>query len=623
LWFDTSNPQLYIWYVDPTSSQWVIATAYAGGLTSDAPSDGQVYGRQNGAWQNFAPDGPYLPLSGGTVTGHVTTPDVVSVADYFAPGRVAGTTDDLPAWNAAVAKAVSLGGATITAPTGTISLITGNIVVSSSGIRFHLPNVTLKLSGSTITRGISFEGTTTTGPVLSADVAAYATTLTVSALNGITAGGYISLRWTAAVPSGLTANYGFVAMVRTITGTGPYTLQLNSPVPTAILTTDVNLVSYTVAPLMDVGVSGGVTIDGTAVTGTTCHGIYAINCVKSVFRDIKAVNIVTGSIVFGFTGHNNLFENINGVNCGNDSFAAFYVTNQTMSQTNNLRMEQSFGFGLLHNACTYCTGTGHIAEACVGSGRGSKYQACLFNNFSNIQSHFNHSNGCAVAVASCFNTFTGVAANSNLALEGVWLSDQNNCNNTFVGINAYGNATRDLYIGASDLNNQFYSVNAGIIEDHAPNSTFFTAGMAAVTHFPLITVDGSSTFGTNAGGTLNVDFNSAAGNARTLRFNTASSQRWTIVANATAETGANLGSDFIIGRWADNGTSLGTAFTINRNTGNVTIASALRVNGTIGFNNTAPVAKPTVSGAKGSNAALGSLLTALAAYGLVTDSTTA
>lgn len=44
---------------------------------------------------------------------------------------------------------------------------------------------------------------------------------------------------------------------------------------------------------------------------------------------------------------------------------------------------------------------------------------------------------------------------------------------------------------------------------------------------------------------------------------------------------------------------------------------------TVGFNNTPPVAKPTVTGAKGGNAALGSLLTALASYGLVTDSSTA
>lgn len=48
------------------------------------------------------------------------------------------------------------------------------------------------------------------------------------------------------------------------------------------------------------------------------------------------------------------------------------------------------------------------------------------------------------------------------------------------------------------------------------------------------------------------------------------------------------------------------------------------INGTgIGFYATAPVAKPTVSGAKGGNLALGSLMTALSNLGLVTDSTTA
>ena len=43
----------------------------------------------------------------------------------------------------------------------------------------------------------------------------------------------------------------------------------------------------------------------------------------------------------------------------------------------------------------------------------------------------------------------------------------------------------------------------------------------------------------------------------------------------------------------------------------------------LGFNGTAPVAKPTVTGAKGGNAAVASLLTALASYGLITDSSTA
>ncbi len=67
---------------------------------------------------------------------------------------------------------------------------------------------------------------------------------------------------------------------------------------------------------------------------------------------------------------------------------------------------------------------------------------------------------------------------------------------------------------------------------------------------------------------------------------------------------------------------------INANTGG-TYAFPFRVkclsNGTsyISFHGATEQAKPTISGSRGGNAALASLLTALAAYGLITDSTTA
>jgi len=57
-------------------------------------------------------------------------------------------------------------------------------------------------------------------------------------------------------------------------------------------------------------------------------------------------------------------------------------------------------------------------------------------------------------------------------------------------------------------------------------------------------------------------------------------------------------------------------------TGLVT-TKALAVGGSVGFNGTAPIVKPTVSGAKGGNVALANLLTVLAAYGLITDGTAA
>ena len=63
-----------------------------------------------------------------------------------------------------------------------------------------------------------------------------------------------------------------------------------------------------------------------------------------------------------------------------------------------------------------------------------------------------------------------------------------------------------------------------------------------------------------------------------------------------------------------------------KGSGGVTLLSGagavkVQVNGTgVGFHAASPIAKPTVTGSRGSNAALASLLTALASYGLITDS---
>jgi hypothetical protein len=61
---------------------------------------------------------------------------------------------------------------------------------------------------------------------------------------------------------------------------------------------------------------------------------------------------------------------------------------------------------------------------------------------------------------------------------------------------------------------------------------------------------------------------------------------------------------------------------LSNNTTPQTLLASFANNG-CSFNGAAFQAKPTVTGAKGGNVALGSLLSALAAYGLVTDSTTA
>jgi hypothetical protein len=50
LWWDSVGGQLYVWYTDANSSQWVPASNTAG--LADAPSDGNMYARENGVWTN-------------------------------------------------------------------------------------------------------------------------------------------------------------------------------------------------------------------------------------------------------------------------------------------------------------------------------------------------------------------------------------------------------------------------------------------------------------------------------------------------------------------------------------------------------------------------------------------
>jgi hypothetical protein len=52
LWFDSVGGQLYVYYDDGNTSQWVIAVNSGAGI-SDAPTDNTTYARNNGAWVNL------------------------------------------------------------------------------------------------------------------------------------------------------------------------------------------------------------------------------------------------------------------------------------------------------------------------------------------------------------------------------------------------------------------------------------------------------------------------------------------------------------------------------------------------------------------------------------------
>jgi hypothetical protein len=92
----------------------------------------------------------------------------------------------------------------------------------------------------------------------------------------------------------------------------------------------------------------------------------------------------------------------------------------------------------------------------------------------------------------------------------------------------------------------------------------------------------------------------------------AATGRWNLYISGTAIN--YLAGNLLLGTTTDGMTAGGS----------LAVAKDLAHRGTkVGFYNTAPAAKPAVTGSRGGNAALASLLTALAGLGLVTDSTSA
>jgi len=175
-------------------------------------------------------------------------------------------------------------------------------------------------------------------------------------------------------------------------------------------------------------------------------------------------------------------------------------------------------------------------------------------------------------------------------------------------VGATGSVTATATIGASGS-----GANASI--------TLTPAGTGAINMVGPTTASGEATF--NASSTHAVRISGLGSAARAMSFETNGIGRWSW-GTLGGETGSgNTGTDMYLQCFDDSGGFIATPIALTRSTGAMVLQTPVRHSSTIGFNNTAPIAKPTVTGAKGSNAALASLLTALAAYGLVTDSSTA
>jgi hypothetical protein len=78
--------------------------------------------------------------------------------------------------------------------------------------------------------------------------------------------------------------------------------------------------------------------------------------------------------------------------------------------------------------------------------------------------------------------------------------------------------------------------------------------------------------------------NTPPATTRAIQFQTSLAARWNLEVNTSAESGANVGSDFVINRFNDAGAFLSTAFSIIRSTGNSTFAGPLTAAGGLSTN---------------------------------------
>jgi hypothetical protein len=119
--------------------------------------------------------------------------------------------------------------------------------------------------------------------------------------------------------------------------------------------------------------------------------------------------------------------------------------------------------------------------------------------------------------------------------------------------------------------------------DSGLSAVFYGLISAVNTSLPAISTSGAVTFGgpnitlTPGSGAATYAIRVAAGAEASFVYGTGAADRWRLTKNTTAESGANAGSDFSIGRYSDAGTLLSSPVFISRSSGAVTLASPTTV----------------------------------------------
>lgn len=354
------------------------------------------------------------------------------------------------------------------------------------------------------------------------------------------------------------------------------------------------------------GVEGRSVLDFTAV-GTapallfTCAAT-SDSCFYGVFKDISVNGNVAGAVVaIGTTDHSKAFNGC--------EFKIQIANASTSTSAIGLQINGAFNCNIWVTANNGNHGDAiqvtYMAFCSMWGAGGHCDNALHLTNFFVFGNVFQ--------TMDYEVTNTCVVIDSASAARNTWMGGQ------FVFSNGSGPPV--AAINATDGNqNKFYNCNfgAGTLASNATGIVIYGPAPLGSEIFAGLAVSPS------AGDGDLVLKAPAVGNAASIVMDTINSTRWVAGKNNATESGGNAGSDYIITRFDDTGASIDNPLTITRSTGvtNVLRAALAAGGGTLSFFGASLQTKPTVTGAKGGNAALTSLLTTLATLGLLTDSTT-
>ena len=379
----------------------------------------------------------------------------------------------------------------------------------------------------------------------------------------------------------------------------------------------------------------GNTVNNLEIAGATNACLFAYQADYVTFSGNSCTNGKVGILIQ--TGSN--FCTVLGNTCVSQTTSAIRVDNSTntLISGNTVRDSGQYGISLVNSstACIlsanivdnsgfdgiYCNGisTLNLIGNTVSSSNGSGIyldsciwmrligNTCLNNNVNNNDSvssgiRLNNTTKCTIQGNQCLDAQAIKTQNYGVIEEGT--SDSNH----YSGNDFSSNKTADrLLIGTSNFYIGFPGSTDAIL---APN------GSATTPSFSFISNSGSGLY---QSGSTDVGL-AANGNVSTVFKSIAGAVNYPVIrSNSTAD----------IDLFAEgSSTDINTNISCKGGSGSVILrggdTNAKLIAGTvgIGFQGTAAIAKPTVTGSKAANAALASLITALANYGLITDSTT-